>query len=451
MAEKKGLFSKAGKLSAPEMRPQPRSRLAGLIADAMIGVRDFADRARVPESVPLLGGQGVGSLFLGRAPEEVNELSYGNSPFQINPYAGRTGSYVPEMKRGRGAQVFDALSLLPVPGARTVAGGLFGGGLTPGVDAAATVFHGSPHKFDRFDSSKIGTGEGAQAYGHGLYLADKESVADSYRYVHGGGMPTIDSVSVDGRVISGLSTPSSRHGLGLTPARAMAEIPNLTREQAQALSILESVKGDATKALSLAANKGNNRLYAAVEELAPKFKVLEMAGPDTSLYKVDLPDEAIAKMLDWDKPLSQQPESVRAALTPEALGLQYQQLPNGNHAFVNEQGTRVGNMQKGGTPDSFRANWLDSVANSGLSGREVYQSINDGMFGKNKAAAALRQAGIPGIRYLDGGSRSAGAGSSNYVVFPGNESLLTILERNGQIMNPIYRDPMGDTLADTIR
>ena len=35
------------------------------------------------------------------------------------------------------------------------------------------------------------------------------------------------------------------------------------------------------------------------------------------------------------------------------------------------------------------------------------------------------------IRYLDGGSRGAGQGSSNFVVFPGNEGLLSILERNG--------------------
>ena len=46
-------------------------------------------------------------------------------------------------------------------------------------------------------------------------------------------------------------------------------------------------------------------------------------------------------------------------------------------------------------------------------------------------AQAWRKQGIPGIRYLDGGSRGAGQGTSNYVVFPGNESLLTILERNG--------------------
>ena len=34
------------------------------------------------------------------------------------------------------------------------------------------AYHGSPHDFDRFDLSKIGTGEGAQAYGHGLYFAE---------------------------------------------------------------------------------------------------------------------------------------------------------------------------------------------------------------------------------------------------------------------------------------
>jgi hypothetical protein len=46
-------------------------------------------------------------------------------------------------------------------------------------------------------------------------------------------------------------------------------------------------------------------------------------------------------------------------------------------------------------------------------------------------ADRLRKAGIPGIRYLDGGSRGAGAGTSNYVVFPGEENALRILERNG--------------------
>jgi hypothetical protein len=44
----------------------------------------------------------------------------------------------------------------------------------------------------------------------------------------------------------------------------------------------------------------------------------------------------------------------------------------------------------------------------------------------------LRQQGIPGIRYLDGGSRGAGSGTSNFVVFPGEEGALKILERNSK-------------------
>jgi len=64
--------------------------------------------------------------------------------------------------------------------------------IVPGVGALAriggnaaiplmTAFHGTPHRFSKFDMSKIGTGEGAQAYGHGLYFAESEGVAKSYQ------------------------------------------------------------------------------------------------------------------------------------------------------------------------------------------------------------------------------------------------------------------------------
>lgn len=44
-------------------------------------------------------------------------------------------------------------------------------------------------------------------------------------------------------------------------------------------------------------------------------------------------------------------------------------------------------------------------------------------------SAKLRQAGIPGIRYLDAGSRGTGQGTSNYVVF--DDALIELLKRNG--------------------
>jgi hypothetical protein len=116
------------------------------------------------------------------------------------------------------------------------------------------------------------------------------------------------------------------------------------------------------------------------------------------LYKVDLPDEHIAKMLDWDKPLSQQAPEVKKAI--DALK---KANPEGYAKLVD--------MQMGGP-------LMDQAT-----GRDLYRAIGHDPFPAS---------GIPGIRYLDGGSRGAGTGTSNYVVFPGNEDILKILERNGQ-------------------
>ena len=73
----------------------------------------------------------------------------------------------------------------PVTAAKApqIARGLLQGGenlaspRTLNPQTGAIVWHGSPHKFDKFDSSKIGTGEGAQAYGHGVYFAESPDVA----------------------------------------------------------------------------------------------------------------------------------------------------------------------------------------------------------------------------------------------------------------------------------
>lgn len=43
-----------------------------------------------------------------------------------------------------------------------------------------TAYHGSPHNFDRFTTDAIGTGEGAQAFGWGLYFTNQEDIARWY-------------------------------------------------------------------------------------------------------------------------------------------------------------------------------------------------------------------------------------------------------------------------------
>ncbi len=40
-----------------------------------------------------------------------------------------------------------------------------------------TAYHGSPHNFNNFSTSAMGTGEGAQAFGWGLYFTNQEDIA----------------------------------------------------------------------------------------------------------------------------------------------------------------------------------------------------------------------------------------------------------------------------------
>ena len=180
------------------------------------------------------------------------------------------------------------------------------------------------------------------------------------------------------------------------------------------------------------ASEGQYRQVRSASEMEdPKYNQLIASDPG-SFYTIDLPDEQIARMLDWDKPLSQQPDIVKR-INPQSLGLTYKQLENGNHAFVNSEGKIFGNLQKGGTQESFTKNWTEDVLRG--TGSDLYRQLGQGMEGGPKVSSALRQAGIPGIRYLDQGSRGIGEGTSNFVVFPGNEGLLRILKRN--------EDPLG--------
>ena len=243
----------------------------------------------------------------------------------------------------------------------------------------AIVWHGSPHKFDRFDSSKIGTGEGAQAYGHGLYLAESPKVADEYA-----GKLSKKAVEIKGFVPQTQAEHELMASLG---ARA-----NSTQYGSGASSVLNDLR-------SIARNGTGERKSAAERALAAlgDFRLPSIVDSG-NLYKVDLPDSAIARMLDWDKPLSQQAPGV-ALKAKSALDAKY-----GKGTF-------------------------DSLTSSGADLRDLVQNFDD--LGRGGMESLFREQGIPGIRYLDGGSRGAGSGTSNFVVFPGEEGLLKILERNG--------------------
>lgn len=257
---------------------------------------------------------------------------------------------------------------------------------------ALTVYHGSPHKFDKFDMSKIGSGEGAQAYGHGLYFAESPEVAVAYR-----NKLATDSSLLNPKVVTfkdGSQVDVGTSGWALN----MLKKGNMDAQEARAA--IETELKDAAYLKN----------YKAMEQAKSALKALddgafEISGVNAGqLYKVDLPDEAVARMLDWDKPLSQQAPEVRAAL-------------ESHKAYP-----------------AIKA-WLNAHLSNAPKGTEATgQAINEVLAGKLGGQQAvsnlLKSQGIPGIRYLDGGSRNAGQGTYNYVVF--DDTLPTILERNGQ-------------------
>lgn len=121
------------------IQPAPRSALIGGVADALVGVKRFGNRAQIPAGVPLIGGQGVGDLLLAQLPEEVDNWSYGDLPMTIDP--GVTGSRVPRMKTGRSDGVADVL-IAALPSGKVAKAGQHGAMNVS--DAAVRAITGNP-------------------------------------------------------------------------------------------------------------------------------------------------------------------------------------------------------------------------------------------------------------------------------------------------------------------
>ncbi|MBX2989455.1 MAG: hypothetical protein KF802_16320 [Bdellovibrionaceae bacterium] len=248
------------------------------------------------------------------------------------------------------------------------------------------AYHGSPHDFDKFDISKIGTGEGAQAYGHGLYFAESPNVAQQYRdQLAGDFFKTPSGALFDPTTLQHMNTRATltrTKDLEAAIKRGMDILPNAP---AATKGMLESD-------------------LAILRELKNQGGLTQAPG---RMYEVNInarPDQ----FLDWDKPLSQQNKNVQGAFEKFVSSPQGEALAKEFHSYKP-------NAKLTDLPE-----WQDPY------GGTLYRNAFGGWLNSNKA---LQEAGIPGIRYLDQGSRGQGNGTFNYVVF--NDALIDILKKYG--------------------
>jgi hypothetical protein len=317
--------------------------------------------------------------------------------------------------------------------------GLAGMAMTGGIGGAPAgaigsgpirAYHGSPHDFDKFSLDKIGTGEGAQAYGHGLYFAENEGVAKSYR----------DALT---RNIDINQTPFMRNGqrVGSTGNKEVDDM--LLSYDARGGTIDDVIS--TIRYFTNDPNKRNAKRYQEMLPIAERAKADGYTvGTDPGrMYEVQInadPD----RFLDWDKPLSEQSEAVQgifqqldAPMPPKEMLSAFLDTDYAK-SFPDASDVKIAaRIAASGDPEDI-ADWAARQAGTGSSAHnllgggnasQAYERLARRSGGQTAATDTLRQAGIPGIKYLDQGSRAAGDGSRNYVVF--DDSIVEIVKKYG--------------------
>ena len=172
------------------------------------------------------------------------------------------------------------------------------------------AWQGSPHLFDKFALSAIGTGEGAQAHGWGLYFAQVRAIGEKYRTALL--QNRVTEVSVGGKKYT-------KRGLFSFFGEDQKPIDGALRHAVFFLSRNKN-KTEAIKGLraSYVAAKETSPGYA--QQLAQAIKIvqskdtkkIQSGSKNGQLYEVEIPENDV--LLDEQKPFSEQPSRVQQAL-----------------------------------------------------------------------------------------------------------------------------------------
>lgn len=177
------------------------------------------------------------------------------------------------------------------------------------------VYHGSPHVFDKFALSAIGTGEGAQAHGWGLYFAGNKETAERYREKLSRGIPRPDDVLIyDGKEYLPGDKSIMREALDYVNDRGSKD---------KAARVLAKLKDDSEfyakfwkdNEKYMAENKKSAEHYAELLRIVEGLDPKKFTFKKGKLYEVEIPESEL--LLDENKTFNQQPKHVQDILLAE--------------------------------------------------------------------------------------------------------------------------------------
>lgn len=249
-----------------------------------------------------------------------------------------------------------------------------------------SAYHGSPHKFDEFSLDAIGTGEGAQAHGWGLYFAGNKNVSEEYREKLTRNQ--YESVSYDNKEITNKTYIYYLRKIYDAPFEgkkyvieefekaikgkeeriknysdkdsSLDDNPVFTKSDKEALH--EQYQG-AIKNLKEEIDYCREQIEfynnIDIDKISIKYKIGQ-------LFEVDIPENDV--LLDEDKPFSEQSEKVQKALLELA-------------------------KKEVNAPYGFERSLPE------LDARQIYNRLSNAFHGAKNASLKLNEYGIKGITY----------------------------------------------------
>ncbi len=293
----------------------------------------------------------------------------------------------------------------------------------PGVTFSITALHASPHSFRKFSTDYMGQGEGAQAYGWGLYFAENPEVNRAY----------MDRFSQNKEtLIREIEAYSERkfYSVHSDLIYTLRQLSVLYPDKVLADGLRQYINTESVRVKKRREEAGDdvpNYMAHILKREEEKLKDLQQilnwihSGGELSAemlsasnYRVELNvDDSV--LLDWDRPV---PENLRALMQSSPVEA-VRELAGA--LSTNRDGTKYWTYQD-------------------YTGEAIYKKLMDDLFmdrprsevpdknGRQKAASlALLDSGIKGIRYADGLSRREEGDEQtyNYVIFDGHDIKIT--------------------------